>query len=368
MSGNENISPRQFMILVVFFTMGSAILIVPSSLALYAKQDAWLAAILGVGTGFLFVWLYISVAKTSQSTLMELNEKLLGRWLGKAVSLLFIFPIFVGAVGVLFHVGNFMTSQMMPDTPIQSFYIIFTAIVVMGVRLGMEALARASEILFPWFLFLYVILVIFLFPQIKFEYIQPVMEAGIKPTTSAAMYFLSIVTLPLVVLLTIFPAHVNRLEDGQRSFFTGYTIGGLIMIIIITMSILVLGPDLTTRNQYPTFAMAKKIDVGHFFQRVEAIMAFIWLISLYFKLALYFYATVVTVSRIFNLKDYRPLVLPLGMILVSLSLIQYPNSVYEQTSNIAFWVPFMVTAGMLYPLLLLFLSGLKRVRRSYNKR
>jgi len=367
MSGRENISARQFMIFVVFFTMGSAILIVPSSLALYAKQDAWLAAILGVGTGFLLVWLYASIGKTSQATLVELNEKLLGKWFGKAVTLLFIVPIFIGAVGVLFHVGNFMTTQMMPDTPIQFFQGVFTVIVVMGVRLGLEVFARAAEILFPWFLLLFFVLAIFVSPHIKIEYLQPVLEDGFKPTFSAAMYFLSIVALPLIVLLIIFPSRINRLKDGRKSFFIGYMIGGLIMIVIVTISILVLGPDLTTLNQYPSFAVTKKISVGHFFERVEAIMAFIWLISLFFKLTLYLYATVVAVSYIFNLTDYRPLVLPLGMILVPLSLIQYPNSVYEQTSNIEFWVPFMITAGLFYPLLLLILSKLKGRSRSYPK-
>lgn len=362
MPGKENVSSRQFMILVVFFTMGSAILLVPSSLALYAKQDAWLAAIFGMGMGFFLVWLYTSVGKVSQLTLMDLNEKLLGKWLGKAVSLLFIIPIFIGTVGVLFHVGNFMTSQMMPETPIQSFYIVFTAIVVMGVRLGLETLARSAEILFPWFLFLFFVFVLFLSPQINMDYIQPVLETGIKPTFPAALFFLSIITLPLVVLLTIFPAHVNQPKDGQRSFFTGYIIGGLIMIVIITLSILVLGSDLTSRNLYPSYAMAKTINIGQFIRRVEAIIAFLWFISLYFKLALYFYATVVAVSQIFNLKNYRPLVLPLGMILVSLSVIQYPSSVYEQTSNIEFWVPFIITAGLFYPLLLLLISAFKRVR------
>ncbi|MDQ0493800.1 hypothetical protein QOZ95_001962 [Paenibacillus brasilensis] len=40
---------------------------------------------------------------------------------------------------------------------------------------------------------------------------------------------------------------------------------------------LVLGPDITARNIYPGYALAKKISIGHFLQRIEAIMATMWL-------------------------------------------------------------------------------------------
>lgn len=43
-SGQGKISARQLMILTTLYTVGSAILIIPSGMAFVAKQDAWLAA------------------------------------------------------------------------------------------------------------------------------------------------------------------------------------------------------------------------------------------------------------------------------------------------------------------------------------
>lgn len=43
-SGQGKISARQLMILTILYTVGSAILIIPSGMAFVAKQDAWLAA------------------------------------------------------------------------------------------------------------------------------------------------------------------------------------------------------------------------------------------------------------------------------------------------------------------------------------
>jgi len=365
MPEHGKISVRQFMVLVTLYTIGSAILVIPSAIAAYAKQDAWIAAIVGVGAGLLLVWLYLAVGNLfPHMTLMELNEKLLGKWLGKTVSLLFTTTLFVSAPPfILFYLGNFMTTQILPQTPIQAINIFFAIIVVMGMRLGLETLARSAEILFPWFVLLFIGLVLFISPQIKLENLSPVLGTGVKPLLPATLSFLSIAYLPLVVFLMIFP-YVNQQQEARKAFFIGSLAGGLVMIIMIALAILVLGADITERQMYPSYALAKKINVGNFLQRIEAIMAVMWFISLYFKLTFYFYSAVVGFSQIFNLKDYRPLVLPFGMLLVVLSLIIVPNVVYGQTWDAKTWMPYSLTIGFLYPVLLLGVSACRKKRET----
>lgn len=52
---NGKISIRQFTILVILFTVGGSILIVPSGLASEAKQDGWIAGLLALGIGLLII-------------------------------------------------------------------------------------------------------------------------------------------------------------------------------------------------------------------------------------------------------------------------------------------------------------------------
>ena len=52
---NQTISPRQFMFLVILFSVGSSILIVPTPLAANAKQDAWISISISVAIGLLLV-------------------------------------------------------------------------------------------------------------------------------------------------------------------------------------------------------------------------------------------------------------------------------------------------------------------------
>ncbi|GED71122.1 hypothetical protein BRE01_48240 [Brevibacillus reuszeri] len=355
------ISARQFGILVALFTIGTPILIIPAGLAGIVKQDAWLAAVLGVGLGLLITGIYTALGRRFPTkSLVEMNELVFGKWIGKTISITFIFFNLVTAAELLFFVGNFMTTQIMPETPIQSVHILFACIVMMGIRLGIETLARSAEVLFPLFVLLFIILVIFLSPQIKIENIQPVLDTNFKVLLKGTIFFASVFSLAPVVLLMIFPASVNRNKEAKKAFFSGTMIGGFVLIMIIALTILVLGADTTARQMYPSYTLAKKINVGNFLQRIEIIMAGMWFITIFFRVCCYFYASVIGLAQTLNLKDYRFLVLPLGIIVLALSLIVHPNVVHSEEYNKREWIPYATTYGLVLPLLLLGIQSLRK--------
>ena len=348
--------------------IGTTILIIPSSLAAEAKQDAWIAAVTGVGLGLLFVGLFSLVSRLYPSlSLVQLIEELLGKWLGKAISITFVFFTLVTASELLYYVGTFMTTQIMPETPIQAFNLLFACVVIMGVRLGIETLARSAEFLFPWFVLLFLVLVICVSPKMELKNIQPVLESDFKDILRATAFFIGTFSLPTIVLLMIFPASVNRPSEAQKAFFTGTLVGGIALIIMIAMTILVLGVDITERQIYPSYALAKKINIANFLQRIEIVMAGMWFISIYFKMSCYFYASVVGLAQTLNVKNYRFLVLPMGVLLVSLSLIIHPNIVHSIEFNRMTWLSYASTYGLILPLLLLAASFLRRRGRTISE-
>lgn len=79
------ISATQFTIIVILFTIGSSILIIPSGLAAASEQDAWIAGIVGLAGGLLVILLFNALSKQNPSlTLLESCEVTLGKGLGKA--------------------------------------------------------------------------------------------------------------------------------------------------------------------------------------------------------------------------------------------------------------------------------------------
>ncbi len=354
MLDNQKISVRQFRILVILFTIGTSILIVPATLAFEAKQDAWIAAILGVGMGLLVILLYNKLGlMLPDMTFVQMNQKILGKWLGKMASLLFFSLSFTYASALLFYTGNFFITEIMPETPLGSLVILMGIIMVMAVRYGLETFARSAEIFFLLFFFLFISLVFSVTPEIEVENIQPVFEVEFKPLLRGSIFLVVTSTVNAVVLLMIFPANVNQPMEAQKSFLIGSLIGGLVMIIITFLGIFVLGPYHSATQIYPGYELTKKINLGDFFTRIDAIMAGMWMITIYFKLILYFYASVLGFAQILEIKDYRPFTLPLGMIAIVLSVIVYPNVVYQQEWDTKTANAYSLSVGLFLPLLLL---------------
>lgn len=340
---------RQFTILVTLFTVGSSILITPAGLAAEAKQDAWISAILAVCLGLLTVYLYHALVRQfPNQTLVEMCEGIFGIWIGKIVSLLYFSFFLLLAALVLRNIGDFMTTQVLPDTPLPFIIIIFLAAVIMANWLGLETIARAGEIFFPWVMLFFFAMVIFLLPQIRLIQLKPYLGEGIMPVIRASLTLIGTPFMELIVLLMVIP-FVNCDKKAIKAFLVGTAIAGFILIIITLISILVLGPAITARQMYPSYNLAKKISIGGFLERLEVIMAGIWFITIFFKLTICFYASALSFAQIMKMKVIRPLLLPLGMILIVLSIVSYPNASYFLNFVSKIWFTYAFTFGFLLP-------------------
>lgn len=350
----------QFTLFVITFSIGSSILVAPSGLAQAAKQDGWIAETIALLIGLTFVWLYNQLASAfPNQTLTQYSELILGKWLGRIVSYSYFIYLLIFSAQLLREIGDFLTTQILPHTPIESIHIIFLIIVMMATRLGLETFVRANEIFFPWIIGLFLILVLSVTPQIKIENLQPIFENGIKPILKGVYPTLSLPYLELSVFLMIFP-YVNKTEKIKRSFYIGTVIAGMILITISIVSISIMGAETTARQIYPSYILAKKISIAHFFERVEAIMAGIWFITIFFKLTLCFYAFTLGLAQTLQLKDYRILTYPLGIITFTLSIIGDPNITYFQRFMNQAWTPYSLTYGFFLPILLLTVALIRK--------
>ncbi|MFJ8090271.1 endospore germination permease, partial [Lysinibacillus sp. NPDC095746] len=362
MMEKEIISSRQFMIITLLFSIGTAILIIPSTVTSESKQDAWIAAIIGVVISLLLVKLFVTLGnRTPSKTFIEANEIILGRFFGKITAIGFIFLTLLSAGELLFFLGTFMKTEVMVETPTMVFALLFGIIIVYAAYLGIEVFARSTEILFPIFILIFLVFVVCISPQIKIENIQPIFESSTKTISYSMFQFISLFSFPLSVLLMLYPSTVNVHKSAQKGFYIGSMIGGFILIIIIILCILVLGPSNTAARISPSYALAQRISIGNFVQRIEVIMAVMWIMTIYIRTFMYFYASVIGIAQICKIKDHRPLIFPLGLICIGLSQIIHPNIVHSYTYNREIWPLFSGVFTVSLPLLLLIVAMIRKI-------
>lgn len=360
MQRGQRINGRQFFLIVFLFSIGTTILITVNNLADVARQDAWISVAIGIAISAVLVWLYNLLARLyPDMNLVKASEAAFGRWLGKAVSLSFVLFCYIGGVTALFVVGDFIKILVMPETPGVFINILFAAVIVMGTRLGIETIARAAEILFPLVAFILVFLIVFSSFDLEFKYLQPVLEAGTGSILKGALLFIGVFSLSQVALLMFFPVCLNEDAKRSRAFYTGMLCSGAVILIVVILCITVLGVGFTSENIYPVYKLARKIDIGEIIQRVEAAIAGLWIITIYYRTVIYFYASVRGLSQVLGLKDHRSIILPMGMLMVVLSLVIYPDSSYAVMWDTRVWMPYALVHGLFLPLLVLAVGSIR---------
>ncbi|KGP91294.1 hypothetical protein N780_07990 [Pontibacillus chungwhensis BH030062] len=353
MNGKEEINVRQFMVFLFLFVIGTSILLSPATLANIARESAWISVVsaLIIGTAFILFFLLISIWHPEQN-IVDLNRLLFGKWVGTVFSLLFILFALVSSATVLWTIGHFMVVQVLHETPQAFIHILFMFVVIYGTYLGIETVARAGELFFPYVAVLLLIILVFSIPSIDLNYIKPYFETGIQEIFKGAWFDLSVSTFPLIVLFMVYPKLVQDKKKVVKKVTLAYILGMLTILAATFITTSVLGVAYISHHLYPTYVLAKTLNIEGLIQRVEVIIAVSWILTIFFKLSLYFYAAVTALSQVLKVKSYRSLTFPLGIFVIALSLIVYPSSIYATEWNETTWIYYSATFGVLYPLLI----------------
>ncbi|KQX48296.1 MULTISPECIES: GerAB/ArcD/ProY family transporter [unclassified Paenibacillus] len=357
----DQISPRQFMIIVILYAFGTAILVIPASVAADMKQDAWMPQWLSIAMGVVLVWLYVFISKKfPQCSIFEINDKVFGKWLGKFITLSLALVALILSSQVVFYVGHFMITQIMPETPIQSIHIIFMLTVIFGAKLGMVVMLRTAEIFFPWIVLLFILFMVTSIPNMELNNLLPIGETNTLPVIRSAIRITSYSYMSLFITIGTIIHQVTSIQKAKKAYLIGIIISGIILLLIIVSSILVLGAGNTAMQVYPSYALAQRINIGNFLQRIEVIVAFLWLVSIYFKLSMFFYTTIKGIAHVFHFRDYKILCFPFGLIITVLSLVVYPNTAYGDKWDTLTFIPLALLIGVVYPLLIVLISWMRK--------
>lgn len=348
------ITNHQLFALTACSCSGSAIIIISSSAASIAKQDAWISTLLMLLAGLIQIWIICFIwCHYPGMTFVEILRQVFGKIIGSIITCIFLFFCMLSAPQVLWYIGNFVTIQAMPETPDYFINMVFIAAVAIATLYGLETIARSYEIFIYLISFLFILSMILVLPNARIDNLLPVFENGFTPILKGAFFLSTYLVFPTVLLLMVFPAHADNTLKARRSFVKGYLWGGFLVFISIFVSILVLGSTITANSQFPVYLLAKEISLGIIFTRLEFVVAAVWIVTLLSKEILYFYAVVKCLSQLLGLKDHKNIILPIGLIVLTMSGVVYPDIIYEASWDTYVWPAYSLTFGLILPLSIL---------------
>lgn len=355
----EKINSRQLIIFTALFTIGTSLLVNPAHLSSMVKQDAWIASIWTSCLNVAYLLIYILlINKYPNHNLLQIVDIILGKWVGKLVSLLYIMFFSLLTIFLLKFLGEFMKTMILPSTPTWFVNITFITVIMIGLWYGITTFARSAELFFPIVIIFLMIITVSLFLYGDYSKLLPIGEHGVLSIFAAGLKMSTFQEhICLLMTLSFFRTRGNR--TAARSLIIGTILGSFVLIIFSVVTVIILGSYNTAHTLYPVFVVVKRISIGDFFQRIEVLMIGVWFLAVFVKIYITYFASLVGMSEMLKISNYKPLILPLGVVLVVYANIVYPNTatLFEFGST---WLSIVLIMGFLIPLLLLVIDWIKQ--------
>ena len=136
------------------------------------------------------------------------------------------------------------------------------------------------------------------------------------------------------------------------------------LVVVNLIVLFVLGPT-TASRVYPLMQIARYISIADFFEHLESVVMAIWIVGAFVKISVFYYVAALSTAQWLNLSDYRPVVLPLGILMVEFSFWSLPNTM-ELESFLEKVVPYYHL--LLQTIIPLFLLGIAVVRKTKSEK
>lgn len=323
-----NISLKQLMVLVFCGLLSPMIRMIPRETAELAGAGGWLAPLLALPVFLAVLWLLVYTFRRLPrgTSLGGLYQMAYGPVLGRIASLgTVLWLLLLTVLGLRFYAEGFVSS-IYRDTDLWLFLVGLMAIVWWITCRGMAAVCRMSQIFFYGLCGVVGLVMLLGIPEVEFYHVWPVWLEGWQGMAASALPVLAVLGHSIPVLF-----HGDTLgqeQDGLRVASAWLFVLCLVLTALNGIIIGVFGWQTVSRMQLPFFSLAKEGSTLNIVERVESIVAGVWVFSDVALVSAQLLAAV-EMTKSMNIKISRPWLLGGMSVLAVLGAVWIsPNAFY----------------------------------------
>ncbi len=300
-------------------------------------------------------------------------QRILGSVLGKVLAFFYVlYFMYIGA-RVLRDIGEMLIIDFYPETPLFVMNVLMVLVVVYTIRKGIEVIARTGELLFIIMMLIGISSIVLIITSgiIEISNLEPFLEEGLKPVIKTAFTQTLFFPFGEVIVFAMILPYLNQTSKAMKIGLLGLGLSGLIIALIMAMNISVLGVNILSRSYFPLLSTIQTIEFAGFLQRLDITFMLSTVIGGFFKISLFFYASLAGTANLFNIKSSAQLAYPLGLLLLVLSITMVSNvseHVYQGLQIVPLYVhlPFQVIIPGLLLIIAFFKNRKKKSKRIRN--
>jgi spore germination protein (amino acid permease) len=295
-------------------------------------------------------------ARFNRKDLLDIGE-LAGGDAGRIITgLLFLGLILYFGSLLLREYTEYMKVIVLTDSPLGFVMMFFAVAMVAACFLGLEGIVRFSAVAVPILGAGFLFIIVMVAPYYDPTHLFPVLGNGLYGIFGKGFFKLSVYS-PLVYLLLI-PPFLKDQKSFRRIGLTALGVSGLLLLVSSLSYSLVYSYPTSLENFLPVFQLARLINYGRFFQRLESVFVISFAMSAMLYLGAILFFTVQVFKKTFRLEYHRPLILPFAVILFGLAFLpsNLMTAVDLQTKT---YMTFAWGITFVLPIILLLLARLR---------
>lgn len=352
----EVISEKQGICLITLFIVAETFVL---ARGIEAKQDSWLAIIFGVVISVPFMLIFARLHSLyPKKDLFDINEAVLGKVLGKAISFLLICYVATNMMSVMNVFNNFINIVSLDDTPMSITYLVLILLCIYAVKSGVRVIARWTEFFLPIVIAVLVIGMILLIPKMNLENLYPILSEGVMPVIEGGVLTFLFPLSETITFVMIFTNLKNNISF-KRTYISGLICGSSLILILTLTQVLVIGVNQTTIQYFPGYQTFTRLTIGEVGQRLEIISATTFILGGFIKISILLLAVSRGIAKIFNLDDYRSIVTPTGLLIANISYIFYDSTMFMFEWIANFWGYFAFPFQVIIPIIVYIIAKVK---------
>jgi spore germination protein KB len=352
----NRISSQQVAFLIFLLLLGSAFVFVPEATA---GRNAWVSSILSALIGFFALAIILRLQLMFPGvSIFKIAELSLGLVPGKILNSIYLFIVWVVALLYLADIISLLR-QLFPLLPAYSLRVIIILTAAYCLYRGVTSIAYLAELVIGFIIFFLVIGFLAPLSLADFSNLQPVLSEWYA-MAGAVLYGADWPYLEITVFALLLPM-VNDLEKGYPKIVTWFIIAAVVLILRTVLVLAVLGPELTLAYAFPFYKVFRLVEVQNF-QRIELFFFAMWFTTSFIAVLVYYLGVLLGLKELFGLKNYRSLIFPVGLFILTMSIYTIRSDLYF-VQVLSINAPFItLPVNLLYPTIV-FLAAVI----SYNK-
>lgn len=364
MNALQKINKLEAISLIIMVTINQIIFNLPNHMINNVGSSTWLNIIVVSIIAILFCLLICKLFKSFPSQdIIDISEYLGNKVLKLIIGILYlIFFLFIAGV-FLAYFTNCLRLVYFDRTPIVFLLLLFLIPVVYSTKLGIKPIASINLVITPVILFS--MLMIFFITSKDFvpQRIFPILGFGINETFFKGLN--NIFTFSAFSYLYFLLPILENPKDFKKITVIS-TIISAIYLFFSVICLLMMFPFISfSDGMLSVYLLTRLIKLGRFFQRVDAILIFIWILSFLSFLSI----TICLINRILkklvNLKSPNEMTYSICFIVFSIALLFRNITDIKIVQNL-FLKYVIISLVFVISLAILIFANIKQKRRNQN--